>query len=216
MRSVTESVNIQQQRLALRDALGHPEIRDVATFIGVNVQEAQAAVNMMNNVKGLISSVYNNYQSKKGCAMNEDAKALIKAIVTAIVPTPPSFPDNDAGSRPPDNDAGSSTSKKKPRPNVTATNLRKSLGISSKDAARRVHKAGSKQHRKIKMGDRNGLVFRKKIKRSKFKEAELIELRHWMCNNMYTRDSLCKDDQVYMKDLESKLQLMLLFHFVTV
>ena len=57
VRSVTEAGNIQQQRLALRDALGHPEIRDVATSIGVNVQEAQAAVNMMNNVKGLISSV---------------------------------------------------------------------------------------------------------------------------------------------------------------
>ena len=138
--------------------------------------------------------------------MNEDATAFIKAIVTAIVPTPPPTPDGE----------GSSTPKKKPRLNITASKLRKRLGMSSKDAARRVHKAASKQRTKIKMGDRQGLVFRKKIKRSRFKEEELNELRHWMCNNMYTRDSPCKDDQVYMKDLDSKLQLMPLIHFVTV
>ena len=149
--------------MALRDALGRPEIRNVATSIGVNVQEAQATVNVMYNVNGLISSVYNNYQSRKGRAMNKDAIALIKVIVTAIVPTPPSSPDNDAGSN---------TSKKKPRPNVTATILHKRLGISSKDAARRAHKAGSKQCRNIKMSDRHGLVFCKKIKPSKFKDAD--------------------------------------------
>ena len=41
--------------------MGHPDVWNVATSIGVNVEKAKDAVIMMSNIEGLINSVYEKF-----------------------------------------------------------------------------------------------------------------------------------------------------------
>ena len=68
--------NEDAQRLALRDALGHPRIQDVTSSIGVNLEEVKTALFMTRNIKKLVETIYEKCKINNN-QMSLDAQAFL-------------------------------------------------------------------------------------------------------------------------------------------
>lgn len=189
--AVVGAGTISQQRLALRDALGHPKIRDVASSIGLNVEEVQVALYIKDNIKKMVAAIYENCKNSSNGSMNMDAHSFLNAISMSVVETPPTSPEST-----PTKPRGKQTTK------ISGRALKKHLNLASNGAAARSLKGAKKRRKLMIKGDRSALKTRPNHgRRSKYSEAELHKLRDWMLDNMYTRDSPMKDDSVRKRDL---------------
>ena len=100
--AVTNAVAIEHQRLALRDAFGHPEIRAVASSIGINLEEVLVELEIMSNIKSLIAAIYDTCKSNNANGtMNTDAHAFVTAISMSVCQTPPTTPEVTQQNPPP-------------------------------------------------------------------------------------------------------------------
>ena len=91
--AATSAVTIDKQILALRDALGHPCIRAVASSIVLNLEEVQVSLYIVDNMNKVIAAKYENCKSKNNKRLNNDAHTFMNAISLCIVETPPSSPE---------------------------------------------------------------------------------------------------------------------------
>ena len=131
--------------------------------------------------------------------MNTDAHSFLLAIATCIVETPPPSPYS-ATKKPAKKKRGKKTTK------ISHQKLQKALVWSSRGAANRALENGKKTRKRLREGDKSALDTRKKRKKgTKYSEEELLALCKWMLNNMYTRDSSMKVDDVKERDLYGKL-----------
>jgi len=84
--AIEEVGNFEEQRLALRDALGHPRVRDVASSLGHNIESQEVAAFVLKQNSRLISSISGN-ESKRGRG-NAASQAMLNAAATLAASSP--------------------------------------------------------------------------------------------------------------------------------
>ena len=183
--------SFEQQRLALRDALGHPEVRDVASSIGLKVEEATIGLDLLSNIKKTPESTQQISSSSRDANASRNCKTITNAIVLSCVHTPPADP----------------TKKMICTGGISDRSLFRKSNLSQSKGTRLFGRARNNK-RKIRDGDISGYVLlHKNKKRSKYDEPLIDELRDWMLNNVHVQDIGNKNETVIKRDLNGKLYL---------
>ena len=86
--SIKNTGSIEQQRLSLRDALGHPEVRAVATPIGMNTEDVRVSQYIVDNIQKVIATIYDAFKSNPNGKITSDAHTFLNVISMCVVETP--------------------------------------------------------------------------------------------------------------------------------
>ena len=180
--------NINQQRLALREALSDPKIRDVASSLGFNTVEAAAGISLIRNMKKVLDQTKNN--KNKYANPTESRQTVANALMLTVVSTP----DN-------------ATSK-------AGNNIRNAsvaLGMSPRSIYRKASTAAQKRKQMRNDDDAGFTMMTKKAKKSKYSNEFIDKMRQWMVNNRFVIDSPNKNNVVIMRDANGKNNMIDLF-----
>ena len=200
VKSVASAGNEDQQRLALREALGHPDIQDLASSIGINLEEVKVALFMVRNLKNLVTSIYDKCKINNN-RMSLDAQAFLRGLAMGVLPTPPPTPP----SAPTELDETATRKNGVKQNEISDSKIACALGWSSTGAMSRSFGTARSYRKQFKKGNLSALKIRPKYKRrSKFKRDYIGDLRLWMCSSLYSRDSPIMGDTVIQKDMDGK------------
>ena len=130
--AVLDAGNIEQQRLALRDALGHPDVKVIASSIGLNTDRVKIALDAFDNLTRIVEAIITASKSKNG-GVNTDVKAFLLAIAMCINETPPPTPE-----------AGPSSTRRKKSTNISENKFRSAVKWKSKGSASWTFSSGKK------------------------------------------------------------------------
>lgn len=166
-------------------------MRDVASSIGLKVEDATLGIDLMSNIKKTLASTQQSCSSSRYANASRNCQTITNAIVLSCVHTPPADP----------------TKKMNHTGGISDRSLFRKLNL-SQSAGTRLFGRARNNKRKIRDGDISGYVLlNKNKKRSEYDEPHIDELRDWMLNNVHVRDIGNKNETVIKRDLNGKLYL---------
>ena len=184
VQKIVDAINsvgeFEEQRLALRDALGHPRVRKVAASLGFDIESHKVAAHLLKQTSKLVISV-NDKKSNRGRG-NVASQTMLNAAAT-LAASSPAKEGEQAPAAP------------------SLTKVSRYLGFSQETGRRKLNE-GSKRRKLIHDGEAFELV---KEKRGYQKVSNEIRkgLTEWaLIDNPYIKPSPNGNDMLVVKDLK--------------
>ena len=166
---ITTAGSFEQQRLVLIAALTDPLVVNVASSIGINLEEAAVHRDIIINTRSYLRRAKTT--TNKNHKIGNNKCMLVNAICTAAIKTPPKNKDNVSKGR-----GGH-------RRNRGITKVCKVLGLTYGSGYRSITRGEKKRRQTVDQADEGWVLIDEEKERSKYSNDFKHKLDHWISTN---------------------------------
>jgi DNA-directed RNA polymerase specialized sigma24 family protein len=184
---------LEQQRLILLRVLSDPSIRNIASSIGINMNETKLGQQLLRCARKLIGRTQKSSNKNKGrCRTCVVKRSVVKALCLGLLPTPTKEISND----------GSVISSQR---EISMREISKQLGFSV-GTGHRTLSSVKKKRSDIAEGRKEGwIMLNDDEQRTKYTNELLEALEYWVENNDMVCHSPFKDNLVIKRDRDGSI-----------